>query len=602
MPLNILHLLDLAPPFNTVAYSYEAGGSLSVSGTSVESVADEVTMPFRWKVYETDFFTQDFTWAVGERPFSFYRVVGTCKPAGCPPVSAPDCGSNSKFNITVNIYARNLAEVCQKLQERFITFPIQSIQRFTRPAAISDFTSTTDTTCNVLEDVTPGPNDQFCSDLLTDVAPLFTFGLGMRVFPTILEYEGGGSLGLSGTGIFTGFPPYPGRGGAVLTGQATVAQANYNYLYEASGALGLSGEVSLTKSFWDYTGSGSLFLTGLARWAASAIHFEGGGVLQFHGTCGLLLENGGGGHASFGGSAGVVWSANYQPSGGLAFSGSADVTSSLYVGAGGTALSGSAGVTSSEQGVKVFNLGGGFTVQAQGVEFAFDGNATTLTPTVTIIQTKCCPLSLPQRLRITQQLGTSNYFSRFLQRNNLTFASSQDLYYNFSEVAWYNTLHFQGFAPDFPTIEQWTLTFGFQCVNNDELNVLPVSGVYWKFTFLATLRSFNNSNIPQRVTRLIAGFDANNVCFNATPLSFSFDINTQTGGTVPSAVQTLVYVDDIGLFKSPSFLVNPTITFKISELAVDIPPVVIDIGPAVASAAQIGSGVTGNKPPTIPVG
>ena len=41
----------------------------------------------------------------------------------------------------MNIHARTIAELCEKLSERKFIFPIESVQRFTRPASLGNIFS-----------------------------------------------------------------------------------------------------------------------------------------------------------------------------------------------------------------------------------------------------------------------------------------------------------------------------------------------------------------------------------------------------------------------------------------------------------------------------
>lgn len=665
----------------------DVGGPLLLSGAADRTISAEVSLPFKWKVYNTQEVTLDFTWAIGERPFSFYRVLGKCKPATCPPISSPDCdNSDSTFRFMVNIYARNLSEVCQKLRDRYLNFPIESIQKFSRPPSKLDFTDDTDLECNRLEDVTPPLTFLACSDLLVDANLKVSLGMSAKCLKHVADYVAGGSIGFGGEIPLSSFPSYVGSGTSGLSGSAicllegasyvhvaegglvcdgTAPDARSEWYWEGSGNLGFDGFASITMVDWywvptgglglsgtfatstsaqvvasgaivtlnstafspsDYfpfthtasgglslsgsfaalpgqyvvVSSGSLLLGGLTSFVSSAIATEMAGSLFLLGTSGNNIESGGNGEASFGGSASCSWSPNFIMSGAVSFSGSALVQCSVSESAGGVSFAGETNVECSHAGTKRFNLGMDCEVYSQSVQFSYEA-ASAIAPVFSNVQTQCCPLTLPQRLRLTHPLGSSNYFSRFLKRNNLSIPTTLDLYYNSREAGWYNTLHFQGFAPDFPTIEQWTVTLGFQCVNSGDATTLPILPTYWRFSMLANLRSLANQSIPQRLTRVVAGFDASLVCFNSKPLNFIFDLDTSKVKTTPTAVQNLAYVDDIGMFKSPVFVANPKIRFKISELAVDIPPVTVDVGPAVTSAQRVAVLISGNKPAGIPI-
>jgi hypothetical protein len=674
-----------------LGFIFQTSGGFSFgSGDPQIVVHEHFELPVFWKIRESSEFEKSFTWGVGERAPSFFRVVGKCKPARCPPVNPLGCPDDSKFTFIVNIFARNLIEVCQKLREREFMFPIQSIQRFSTPAQRSDFTEETDPSCNQLIDVTPPFTFLPCQDLLVDVNAKAHFGMDMKAVLVLgvqeatggirftgrdkpmafFSYDATGSLGLTGLGNgeqhnyahapvgsigFSGTYEnltmshweWQGEGSLAATGVGRVLVTLQHWFWESSGLLGLTGteKADLTMA-WEptggfttgqssalgpgdflpyfvhmtggvgftgltdgapgqhqYFGRGSLGLSSYIRWVSSAITIEGNGgsIFTWAGTTGNRLENGGGGKVMFTGVAGAIWAPTFLAHGAMGWKGTAGVISSYQAPSGALGFGGSALVNCSDLGIITMHAGMTFKVAKEGVIFRFEP-AETLQPVFRAIKSPCCPLTLPLRLRVEHELASSNYFSRFLQRNSLFIDQILDLYYNSREKAWYNTIHFEGFAPDFPTVEQWTMTFGWQCVNADQTDVLGNLGSNWRFSFIANLRSFNNPNIPQRVTRIVAGFDINRVCFSNKSLSFPFILNTATSRTTPATIQPLVYIDDIGMFKSPKFVARPEIKFKILAVVVDIPPVVVDIGHAVKSAMLIGSDIPTNHPPTVPVG
>lgn len=687
-PVGALSLIGLNAL--TAHYEFGATGGFVLSDESDVTFRDEFSQTFSWQLHEKVEFENTFTWGVGERPFSFYRVTGKCKPARCPPLSLNGCPSDSKFTYVVNIYARNLAEVCRKLIDRNMIFPIAAIEKFSIPASKLDYTDDTDTECNKLTVVTPAVTFLPCQELMVDYNAKVHMGVQMRVI-TAFVHEASGSIGFAGS-VFP-FDQYEAEGesGPAVTGEATCEQSDYHFL--ASGSIGFNGNVEdLTVPVWVFEPSGSLAAVvdgevmvvqeewfsepvggfgvsgsengtptmawvptgGFSKGESTAIgyddylpfiveasgrlffrgdapnmpgqySYDGSGAVAFTGLTRfvspsytiqpegrLLFRNGPGSppntssnegiEATFGGSATVVWSPRFSTGGTLGLSGTADVIYSAPETGGNLGFSGTADCRSSDLGVIAMSFGADFRIKtgSETVLFAYEEAPAAERP-VRRITTRCCTQSLPLRLWVEHPLANSNHFGHFLRRNNLLIDNPVEVYYNAVEKTWYNTIHLEGFAPDFPTIESWSITFGWGCQTVSDI-ALDDSDLWWKFSVMAVLRSVNNPTIPQRVSKMVAGFDPTRVCFNNKMLSFPFIFDTAKKTMNPTAVQTLVYVDDIGLFKSPTFVKSPLIRFKVSEIVADITQAVVDIGPAITNSQLTGVSISRNILSSLPVG
>src|SRR6185437_2014280 len=215
------------------------------------SIYEKYLLNVRWKLRQTVVAAVNLVWSVGDRPFSFYRVQSTCKPAKCPPIGpTTGCTDNFKYTVVANIYARNLTEVCQKLRDRNLTFPIASIQKFSIPPNVSDITSDTNLTCNSLQDVTPPITFLPCQDLLIDITVVVPMAMAMTAFVSVLSYQGSGRLLATG-----GIKPISNRtimatGGFGLNGVGT--GENHDYASSPSGNITLSGSADLALSFWEW--------------------------------------------------------------------------------------------------------------------------------------------------------------------------------------------------------------------------------------------------------------------------------------------------------------------------------------------------------------
>jgi hypothetical protein len=666
--------------------------SMGLRGSALFSIADIFKKKFSWRIHEKVSFQKTFGWGVGERPFSFYRVSGKCKPAMCPPLQVNGCQEDSKFTYVVNIYARNLAEVCRKLRERNMIFPIATIEKFSTPASRIDYTDTTDPTCNKLQIVTPAITFLPCQDLLVDYNAHVDIGVSMKAVRVILEYECKGRIGLNGGVYPYDYFTYESFGKIGVSGTSTYVQKNHNYL--SSGSIGLNGTIEkITLPVWDYVARGSInptvsvepvrvvhpywfmvssgslgvvgnfdtmttmkwigkgeistlnstalgygdylpFLvdmtgniglksvtdgsrgeyyyeslgrvafTGLTHFLTPHITIEPIGRLRMSNSDGSVPSTSSnlGIKVSFVGSALVAFTPVYGEAGRVVFSGTANCNCSVVEPNGNVALSGEALIKSSDLGEIPMIIACEFFVKNENVLFAYDQAPVAVRPVKRII-TQCCSQSLPLRLWIQHPLAGSNHFSKFLQRNNLLIDNPVQVYYNQTEKAWYNTLHFEGFAPDFPTIESWSITFGWSCSDHLSTDLaLSNLSLYYRFSMMVTLRSVNNITIPHRVSKIVVGFDPSRACFNNKTFSFPFTFDTTAKTSNPSGVETSVYIDDIGLFKSSAYLKSPEIRFKVSEILADIPQAVVDIGSSVAGSQRLGSIFSGNILSSLPVG
>lgn len=673
--------------------NFDGSGSIGISGHVTPLITDIFKKNFLWRIREKVNFSKTFSWSVGERPYSFYRISGKCKSAQCPPLQLNGCNPGSKFTYVVNIYARNLSEVCRKLRDRNMIFPIATIEKFSIPASHLNYTSETDTTCNKLVDVTPPITFLPCQDLLVDYNASVNIGVDMKAAFVIACYDASGGFGLSGGEYPFDYRAYDPLYGVIgLSGVATCTQNDYKY-EATSGSIGFGGTienvtltawtfestggfnvivdvepVNIVHPFWFMESSGKLGLHNQSdivltmKWQASGhISKQGstafgasdflpyvldmtGSLITSNNTDGargeytyesfgnvgfsglvyflnphhaveasgrLVVSNGVGSvpntssnigiTANFNGAATVAFTPEYGQSGIIKLSGAASVNCSTIEPNGRMTFGGTALINCSDLGLIDMPIANEFFVKNEIVIFAYVDAPAATRPTKRITS-DCCVQPLPLRLWVQHPLASANHFNHFLQRNNLLIDNPIQVYYNQAEKMWFNTVHFEGYAPDFPTRESWVITFGWSCSDHATSDLaLGTAGLYYRFSMMVTLRSINNPTIPQRVTRLVVGFDPTRVCFNNKTLSFPFILDTTAKTTNPSAAQTLVYVDDIGLFKTADYLKAPEIRFKVSELVDDISQEVVNIGPAMTGSQRLGSSF-GNILNSLPIG
>lgn len=108
---------------------FVSGGGLSLKsdGTLINFKFNK-DIEFKWN---TDLKLEkkvDFYWNLGQQIMYWYRVIGKGIVDPCIPQDVC-CGK-----IIVNLHARSLSELCQKLSKRKYKFPIDTVERFNRPA------------------------------------------------------------------------------------------------------------------------------------------------------------------------------------------------------------------------------------------------------------------------------------------------------------------------------------------------------------------------------------------------------------------------------------------------------------------------------------
>lgn len=246
---------DNAPPNNSgISIGYQNDLNPTIVNYTTNNVYD-----FRWEVDGYDQLTFDFSWNVGSSRRYWYRVVGTSKTDGCPPLNMGD-GCCRQY--VTNVLARSTEDLCTQLRNQGWQWPIDSVQRFSKPAETSAVTA--DAAAGIIYDCNEAIPVDICSNAAcqefclggNDVVEswgIYVFAQS-NAFP-IMEASGG--LSLSGKAI-TNFSinsyqaTYQATGGIALTGSADVVSSNYQAI--ANGGLTLGGTPDLVSSNWTFMG------------------------------------------------------------------------------------------------------------------------------------------------------------------------------------------------------------------------------------------------------------------------------------------------------------------------------------------------------------
>jgi hypothetical protein len=547
----------------TSDYFASSSGSLVLGGGSFAVTSVVLVKEFTWRTRQTQHAAKEFTWSTGPRAFSFFRVVGKCKPMNCPPVQT-DCTNNVSF--TVNIYARNVSEVCQKLRQRNFQFPIRRIEQFSAdPAVLNDPNQ-----CTRLVDVTPSFTMMECVDLLVD----FNASAGVvmdAVLVPVFAFEGGGRIRAGGVSVSTTEREFEfiGTGRLGVSGRSVSEQPVW--AYEPSGAVAVRGVAPVLPGQYAHSSSGSFGYSGRWRFLSSAYTVEmSGSILMSAGRAaagtGVFLMSG---------VADTVFGFAPLATGAVTLGGEATVAVTVATGVGRVGFGGTAGIVSSDLGVlTVGPLGADSSAVLTAQLFGYTP-AGPLPSITRVIGTTCCPGGLPLVVNLRQSLGAASYFGEFLHRNGIRWPSTVSLTYLVRDKAWTATETLRGYSPFASTRERWTVSYSWNCVPDS------VGRLSWQFGLLVALQPDSGQRL---VTRLAAVFDASVVCRTNKAFRFAFQVNTRTRTASPVSLRPVVLVDEIGLFRSSR--TAPAISFKLSEVADDTTVETVNINPAVSAAEQ----------------
>lgn len=234
-----------------VNYIHNASGGLEISGDASPPIQFNNSIKFKWEF--------------NKGKLHYYRVESKCIERTCPPISDDDtCGQGSR--VTVMVLARSLSDVCIKLSNKGLLFPIEKIDRLDPPALFSERESTDDNNCTTLVDVT----DQF--NQVADCVPLFIdFDLDIAV-ANIDMYVDESPL----SGMQTG------SGGLELSGSSDATYTlnpSVHFVADSHDGLTIGGSSTVYSPVWEFTPSGGLALGGDITGADSYLNNTSGQLL-----------------------------------------------------------------------------------------------------------------------------------------------------------------------------------------------------------------------------------------------------------------------------------------------------------------------------------
>ena len=230
-----------------------ASGAISLSGGNSYNFVFKKKTRFLYNLNGKITRTLQFNWNLGQLTMYWYRVVGKGGTDPCLP-QEPCCQK-----IIMNVHARSLSELCEKLSSRRFKFPIESVQRFRRAmdnAVVNEQEQNgINQDCNDLipVEVCEIPAcANFCID--QDISEIFGFSFIVQV-DAFKEFSASGPVFISGSAnSYSGknLPKfeYQSSGDVSFTGSAIC----FSSIFYARGGASCSGSAKFKHSRWRYSG------------------------------------------------------------------------------------------------------------------------------------------------------------------------------------------------------------------------------------------------------------------------------------------------------------------------------------------------------------
>ncbi len=235
---------------------YIPEGQVTLGGSAATRIEFNVDLDLIWNIRAAIFKDIDLIWNVGQLPVFWFRVIGKGHDGSqCNLIADPCC---QKY--IINIHARTPAELCQKLSNLNLNMPIDSVQKFTRPAETSvlaaDAAKGITHDCNELVqvDICQIPS---CAELCIDFDVRMVFGFSIPVVQAnaFYDYEATGSVfasGIAGARLVKNLPSFQfeASGGVQTSGSSDVLASFIN----SRGGSELGGSAHLQANRWTYVG------------------------------------------------------------------------------------------------------------------------------------------------------------------------------------------------------------------------------------------------------------------------------------------------------------------------------------------------------------
>lgn len=230
-------------------------GGFSLDGSAIVKFSFTKLNNFYWNLRSKIERDCDFYWNLGQLNIFWYRIVS--KPIA--PNNCPIVGNNCCQQFVMNVSARSISELCQKLKNRNYKFPIQSVEKLSKPAENSQLAileqSGIDPSCQNLVPVqicsVPACAD-FCIDYDLKQTMSMTLFVQINAF---FYHNSEGSAFTSGSSIVKFTKNVPNLS-YVASGLLSVSSLTDSIIdpYQGMGGSIIGGNVYLESSRWEFIG------------------------------------------------------------------------------------------------------------------------------------------------------------------------------------------------------------------------------------------------------------------------------------------------------------------------------------------------------------
>jgi hypothetical protein len=231
---------------------YESIGGILMSGSSTSNLKFHIDLTMLWNTNAKINTDVTFLWNTGKLLNYWYRIIGS-----------DNCHDPCCQKYILNIHARSLSELCDKLATRRYKLKIESAQRFLMPAdtleirnleAQGQSVDNCDTFISVPLCEIPRC-EEFCVDF--DLSVDFDFDIIRSPMNAFIDYDMSGGAFITGSSIalcekFVPNFPHNATGGISFSGSSIAISSGY--VHAASGSIDVSGSGQLRSSNWNFVG------------------------------------------------------------------------------------------------------------------------------------------------------------------------------------------------------------------------------------------------------------------------------------------------------------------------------------------------------------
>ena len=233
---------------------YNPRGGITMGGTGSPNIKFQLDLAFKWNTRARISKDITFLWNTGRLLNYWYRII-----------AKDNCHDPCCQKYIINIHARSLSELCDKLTKRRYKFTIDSAQRFSMPADNSEIKALeaegqTFDDCNTFVDIPlcEVPRcEQFCIDY--DLSVDVQFDIIYTQVNAFFGYESTGGVFITGNANSTSVRfvpdfPYQASGGIVMGGEARNKGTGYSIEADSSGGIIMGGTSPIRSSSWHFIG------------------------------------------------------------------------------------------------------------------------------------------------------------------------------------------------------------------------------------------------------------------------------------------------------------------------------------------------------------